>query len=114
MLLRVLLVLRMATLYETRIRCSQSLESKRFSTTLGNKVEVDVDILCGRRRSLDLSTGPRLDLYLYKKEVEKQTLIYSVIHDNDKKAVRWPSMIQKEETGFVQRLISVIESVICE
>lgn len=63
-LLRVRLWSNIVTLYERRRR-SKSRGSKRDSTTRGDNGDVD-EMLCGRRRSLDLNTGPRPPLYLFR------------------------------------------------
>lgn len=59
-------LLRIATLYETLNRSTSSL----FNTTRGEGIAVDdaPELNGGRRRSLDLSTGPRLLLYLIQTE----------------------------------------------
>ena len=66
---RLLLELRMAALYETRNRSTSNL----FNTTRGvdNVVDEAPELNGGRRRSLDLSTGPRLLLILERDKNKK-------------------------------------------
>lgn len=63
------LELRIATLYETLNRSTSNL----FNTTRGDEIAVDdaPELNGGRRRSLDLSTGPRLLLYLQIQKKKK-------------------------------------------